>query len=378
MSAVAATRAATTARPLATGHLDQVDLFRVVTFAAVVAVHTIATGGADQTPVGGAVEVVLHYTREAFFLLSGFVLAWSQRNRPLRLGRFWRRRFTLVGIPYVVWSLVYTAVDWYSSGRPGAGVMWHLVWFGLLTGRAWYHLYFLLVTLQVYLLWPLLVRLRRPAAAHPFLVVGVAAASGVVATRWAHVLEPGSGFGQWWRDYSPVTVLPYLYWVVAGAVLAWHAERAQAWALRHRRAVVLASLGGLAVALGWYAHQVATGWPPLLAADPVQPSFLLWGSGAIAVQGLLALAWRRRRRPGSRATRLVMWGSSASFGVYLVHPLVLEVLSRTGFHHPGRSVFGEPWVSLVTWALVLAVTSLVVLAIRATPLSVPLTGRARR
>lgn len=360
--------------PPARGHLQQVDLFRVVTFAAVVGVHSLGATASPDSVAAGEVGVVLHYTREAFFLLTGFVLAHSQRDRPLQLGRFWSRRMTLVGVPYLVWSLLYTVLDWQLAGRPGPGAAWHLLWTGLLTGESWYHLYFLLVTLQIYALWPLLVRLRRFGTERPLPLLAAAAAATVVATGYAHVFKPDPGAAQTWRTYGYTTVAPYLFWVIGGAVAAWHLDRVQRWAVRRRAVLSVAALASLGLTLIAYRWQLQIGWTPPTAADPVQPVFLLWGSGAIALQALLALAWVRVRRPGSRATRFVLWGSSASFGVYLLHPLVLQALVGLGL--TGVRV-GEPWRTLLVWAITLVVSALLVLAIRATPLSMPLTGRRR-
>ncbi len=73
-----------TGLPPVRGHLDQVDLFRTLTFASVVAVHAFAFTSAPDGPVAGGVAMLLHYTREAFFFLTGFVLVHAQRDRQLQ------------------------------------------------------------------------------------------------------------------------------------------------------------------------------------------------------------------------------------------------------------------------------------------------------
>ena len=104
------------------GHLDQVDLFRVLTFAAVVAVHSFAFTNPPDSHVANGFAVVLHFTREAFFFLTGFVLVHAQRDRTLQVRRFWARRLRLIGIPYLVWSVLYWAFGLWlrpAAGRPG-------------------------------------------------------------------------------------------------------------------------------------------------------------------------------------------------------------------------------------------------------------------
>jgi len=71
------------------GHLWQIDIVRILTFACVIAVHATATVNAPTSVAAGASLMLLHFTREVFFLITGFVLVHSQRGRPLVLRTFW-------------------------------------------------------------------------------------------------------------------------------------------------------------------------------------------------------------------------------------------------------------------------------------------------
>jgi peptidoglycan/LPS O-acetylase OafA/YrhL len=150
------------ARVNSRSHVYAVDLVRVLTFACVIAVHTVATvNSADSVPAGGA-AMLLHFTREAFFSLTAFVLVHRYRDR-LHIRPFWRRRFLLVGVPYVIWSVIYSGLALITTPVPPTAALIQLAR-NLLTGTAWYHLYFLVVTMQFYLLFPLFLRLLRASA----------------------------------------------------------------------------------------------------------------------------------------------------------------------------------------------------------------------
>ncbi len=85
------------------GHVYEADVVRVLTFACVIAVHTIShTEPATSIPANGF-EMLLHFTREAFFCLTGFVLLHQSlgRARPLPTLTFWRRRLLAVCVPYI-------------------------------------------------------------------------------------------------------------------------------------------------------------------------------------------------------------------------------------------------------------------------------------
>jgi len=66
------------------GHLNQVDLVRVLTFASVIAVprHHVHQRRAPTSPPTGR-STLLHFTRSVFFFLTGFVLVYTYRRRPL-------------------------------------------------------------------------------------------------------------------------------------------------------------------------------------------------------------------------------------------------------------------------------------------------------
>lgn len=375
------------------GHLDQVDLFRITTFAAVVGVHTIGSGSSALSEAGNALLMLGHYTREAFFFLTGLVLSHSLRDRPLVLRRFWPRRVPLVALPYLCWSVVYV---WYGRWRGSLfgvtpGPLWHQLWYETLLGQASYHLYFLLVTVQIYLLFPLVHRFRRTLNAHPARVLLSTAAVDAAVMYLSHGSHPAGPVGGFLHRWTYLTIVPYLFWVLAGAWVAARLPAVQSWLWRHRVVVVIAALATFAAALAVYVDGVRDGVLPPNAADAVQPVIVASATGAILLQAVLALGWVRRRRPGSVATRLVMWGSTVAFGVYLIHPIVLDRLLAHGFNGDRQSYLFAPWSSglpkvrlgqpaagLLVWILTLAVSGLIISALRWTPLSLALTGRARR
>jgi peptidoglycan/LPS O-acetylase OafA/YrhL len=84
-------------------------------------------------------------------------------------------------------------------------------------------------------------------------------------------------------------------------------------------------------------------------------------------------AYARRRRPG-RLSAAVHEGARISFGVYLVHPLVITVLLRTW---PGDVIsrIPPPTSLAVLWLVTVVVSVLLVEVAIRTPLSLALTGR---
>src|ERR1700712_1588679 len=88
-------------------HLHEVDLCRLLTFACVIGVHVLSAATTlDDVPSDGG-QLLLHFTREAFFTLTGFVLTFQALRRPQRPLPFWGRRIPLVLTPYLTWTVLY-------------------------------------------------------------------------------------------------------------------------------------------------------------------------------------------------------------------------------------------------------------------------------
>lgn len=347
---------------------------RIITFACVIAVHTISRTVTDDVPVY-ALLALLHFTREAFFALSAFVLVYTSLDRHGRsLRAFTRRRFVLVLVPYVVWSAIYVAFGYVQDPHGSAASI--LIRFGwdLLTGMAWYHLYFLLVSLQLYLLLPVILWFVRRTRGHH---LGALIASGALqlVLTGLYMYDP-SVLGPLSLAKTGVFV-SYQFFILLGAVAADHAEELLA-AVRHRRRSIAVGVGvTAAITVGWYLLAVALGESPTKAATPLQPVLMLWSVAASA--GLLALGtlWADRRRPGLLA-ETVRVGSDRSFGIFLAHPLVIALLLLADDGWLGEHL-ATPWpLTVVVYLLTIAGTVALVEVARRSILSLPLTGRPFR
>ncbi len=360
---------------LTRGYLHQVDVVRLLTFGSVIMVHTMASTTAPNDAVARGVLMLLHFTRETFFVITGFVLFHSNYRRDLDLGRFWRRRFLLIGVPYVVWSVLY----WLVYAWRYRSVDLRQLAVQLLTGTAEYHLYFLLVSMQVYLVFGLLVRLVRATTGHHGALLAAVAAWQLALFWVLHDVLPSWHSQPHWvavlAGYAQQLLPFYLAYVVAGALAAVHLERTQAFVLAHGRMLALVVAGAAVVTEAVYLVQVAAGTQPFPAADVLQPVMVPYA--LVVTAGLLALGLRYalHRRPG-RTASAVAEGSRISFGVFLVHPLVISLLLTLPV---GRvlTAAGQPLTSVLIWLVTVLVSIAAVEVFVRTPVSLPLTGRRR-
>jgi peptidoglycan/LPS O-acetylase OafA/YrhL len=366
------------ARPGGAGgrHLHEVDIVRLVTFGSVILVHaTYFTNGKGSVATGAAL-MLLHYTREAFFAITGFVLFHVYYRRDYRLGAFWRRRYYLVGVPYLVWTVIYYPFSVHWRGVTAGGALARLG-YDLVTGQACYHLYFLLVSLQIYAAFPLLVWLvRRTEGHHAVLFLGSLALQLAMMAAVGYGPAPTGAAGVLVghvAEYLPT----YQFYVVAGALAAVHLDEFDAWVRRHGWLVVGLGLASGLAAEAVYAASLRAGTPVPTASSVLQPVMVVWSAAVTLALYTLGSAWARRRRE-NRISGIVAELSLASFGVYLVHPLVLKLVLLADLSPGHHQVIPRPAATVAAFLLTAALSVAFTEMLLRTPLAVALTGRPRK
>jgi peptidoglycan/LPS O-acetylase OafA/YrhL len=360
--------ATTEAKPAkrTSSRVPEVDLVRVITFGAVVAVHAVTSSVAALDVGGHATLMLLHYTRSAFFIFMAIVLVRSA-ERSGRTGSL-RRRLTLVGVPYLTWSVLFLVLSWATGGRD---TPWDGAGKALLTGTAWYHLYFLLVTMQFYVVLPAFLRLLRATRRQPWALLLGSLVLGMVITTWLHYTHWGPGPLAQYKGYAAQLLPTYWLLFAVGGVAALHLDAVLGWLRAHRRAVLLGTLAGALAMEALFFGSLAAGVRADTASDAVQPALQLWA--VLLTAGLFASA-TRWTDDGAPHVRWVDRASDLSFGVYLVHPAILVgLLLLPGAYGPPAAITAG-----VATVLALAGSLLVAELARRTPASLPLTGRPRR
>ena len=244
-----------------------------------------------------------------------------------------------MGLPYAAWTVIYyiytlatpTSTFPYYSLRvgeifsaSGAHYFVHL----LTTG--YYHLYYLLVIMEFYVLFPLLLLfVRRFAKWHVHLMLA--------AVLWQvlyGVLVSSHYFGFHLSGFMQTRLIfSYPVYLVGGVITALHLDDFHAWACRYARLIVAltftsALLGELFVYLARY-----TGVPVFLRTGSYvfSPMIVPYNVGAILCVYLLGVflvspsrSWRTRSAVSS--------GSDNSYGVYLSQMLWIPLLVRVRAH----------------------------------------------
>lgn len=149
------------------GRMAELDLVRAFAIIGVIMVHATSFATiemANSAPISYlpyiASNIAMKFGTPVFLFLSSLVLFMRYANGSLTkkvLGVFYKKRLTHIIIPYTVCSTIYyivVAATRPEAEQPASYALDFIV--KLTTGTAYAHLYFIFITIQFYLLFPLL------------------------------------------------------------------------------------------------------------------------------------------------------------------------------------------------------------------------------
>ena len=317
------------------------DVIRIAAIIAVVAVHVIADHVSSDSPLAVLLlRALLAVAVPAFVMISGALNLDPAAMRD-GTGAFLGRRLRRLVPATIVWTAVYVLLSMQIAPEPLSG---EDIAKGLLEASTFPHLYFLPLIIGLTVITPPLV---DHLAVDPRRAWGV----GAVAAVWgvAVVAVGPLTAGLMAEPVTPLQLgaltffLPYAGYYVLGRA-AWAAAPGRRGVL-----VALAVVGALMTAATVLAY--AAPWaqqPPGSALLPTYVAPTVVGMSLCWV--ILLLAVGRTWRVGERAQRWLRELGNATFGVFLLHFVVLLLLRGTGL--PQDSAGG-----LLLLAVIVAVAS---------------------
>ncbi|WP_274650349.1 acyltransferase [Paenibacillus humicola] len=301
--------------------LAELELLRGIAILAVLAIHTTSYAAAklpmDSTfyPVYHIINTAANFAVPAFMFLSALLLFYHYDSAGGRSWlTFYRKRIKTIVVPYLLWSVFYSAVVMLIS-HAGFKASVSRFFHGLAVGGSYAHLYFIIVIAQFYAIFPLLHALLRIRFVrdHP-LLCGAAAQTAFYLLNYyyIHMHKIGTFIGS------------YLLYLFLGAYAAgkWK-ERENNRASSHGWLLFT----GFLLAAALYVVQT---W--LQKTDPhwIPQPFLSnlnfvsdYTYSAVSCLALLHFSKRIEQSRFSLLKRMLFSIGIYSFGIYFIHPFIL-------------------------------------------------------
>lgn len=299
--------------PHTPGSKPQVNYLKGLAIFAVIAVHIVNTVVA-RFPAYGQMwknlvlaDQLTRFSVPLFLALSGFALAQKYATHPPGFFSFLSGRTLKLIPPYLVWSVIYLLAGqlFFSGSALSGGVpLWQIFFLG----KAQYHLYFVPLLFQAYLLFPLLLLLSRR---HPYLLLIAA----FIIQFFTYVQNTGPG----WNDQKQYIQLnSWIFYFVFGLILPNLPRRTKYLGLALAIAGFIWSVKDVYYLLS-LGHDLI--WSARFTRFPVW----LYSTGVILFARHLTGG-----KVGSTFRRLITNLGSNSYHVYLGHVLVLQFFALLG------------------------------------------------
>ncbi len=336
-------------------HLYEIDLMRAFIILGVICVHNVSfynvfnPGFSTPNAILDMLLTALHFTRESFMFITGLVLFITYYRKPFKATMFWKKRFLLIAIPYIFWTIAYILFagtylqhfDWSIPNLLGMIVK------SLVTGNQFF-LYYLLISMQLYVIFPLFVMMMKKTTNwHVWILIGSFFLE--LFLMWLN-----SGYLQnlnishfpivlkWLIQYRDRNLITYQFWFISGAFIAIYYQTIRGYIVKHTRLFVWSFLAMLAAL---WIHFAITRL--ILHVDysmsnlVLQPFMIPYSMATTIVLWRAGIAWADNRHRASLRwfSSFVKFVAAASFGVFLVHPFALHFVEVFVYHvHPNTAM----------------------------------------
>jgi surface polysaccharide O-acyltransferase-like enzyme len=312
------------------------DMLRIAAILAVVVIHSVGSA-TRQSGTGwhsawwwGAnlINTACLWCVPVFVMVSGALLLNPARR--VASGPFLKKRAVRIGVPLAFWIAVYLIFQrqFYGQDLSVGGTVKAVT-----SGDPYLQLYFLFIVAGLTALTPVLRRLIEHSSRRELTMLTGGALAFGLGEHFVRELGGGGGFN------AVTRFLPYVGYYLAGYLITTFAVTART--QRISRWVILA--GWLATALGSALLAARYGWTSdgNFLYDYLSPTVMLMSLAVFTA----ARSWSPKHVSTQRMRRL----GGATFGVFLIHPLLLFPLERA-LSLPDSSAIGRT----VAWAVPLA------------------------
>lgn len=318
-------------------YLYEVDLMRVLFIGGVLLNHTttafknnVGSGSGSQLFIE-ATHLMLHFTRMGFMFMTGLVLVLNYYNRDNHWLGFWKKRYISVGIPYIGWNAI---LMWFATITAGVAINWPSYYENLIDAIIHgnkYYMYYILVTFQLYLIFPLLVYMFKKLPNHHIAILVTSAIVQLLLVIGIKYWLPGVDRDSWWylfRAYG-LNVLVYQFYFIAGAFVAIHYDQVDKFIEKNHRVIGWSTLAlSIGTVLLFFGNQYILKLSMSATESIHQPLIFIYDTFMIAFVFWIGRQYAHARNHGlpNWMDRIVRNMAKVSFGIYLVQTIPITLL----------------------------------------------------
>ena len=270
-------------------------------------------------------------------MISGLVIFYNYRSREgFDSRKFFKKKLTYILIPYLIWSIFYFFYDIYLYNNPWTiGQLINK----LLLGGAYSHLYFIFLIFQFYLLVPIFLRfLPENMEKRPWKVVGISFVCQLVVLVYGYYFKGmfSSNFMKVFDQIYWKTVFSWQFYFILGGTLGVHYKKVLNFIEKNIVKLFIVFILGTAFYVGQvYLDVLGSGnLDNYDKFGSIRPQTMVF-----AITTMPVLMYLSKIIVGKY--KILENIGMYSFGIYFVHPLVLNEIRRKLFLRPDLFGYGR-------------------------------------
>lgn len=288
--------------------VKEIDVLRGIFCIYVLLIHCTGTPSSELIPfslssiVISIVNISCKGAILGFIFLSGLSLSIGYKDKDLNVYSFYKKRVKTVLIPYIGYTLIYYI---YRILVEGSEFSLHYLIARLLDGNMYYHLYFMIIIIQFYVIYPIVNKIVHKFNKELILFISV------VINILCFIYIPKS-----YRFLGN-----YLVYFMLGVYMGYSYDKVICLLNKYRRSFLIL----LVVATLYYIVEFYLEGKMGITLNPKGFTWELFG--LVVLPGYYILSQILLKR-FTIISNILIDLSKVSMTVYLVHPIILDILKR--------------------------------------------------
>ena len=307
----------------------EIGILRGIAMCAVVGIHTFSIGVANVTSGNSAwayliFHSMLQFAVPCFIFISAILLSYTLHGKPLQPKKFYSKKFTRVVIPYVLWTLFYIVFKLIFKQLTFSDLAsWQNWWLWLGLGKAYTHLYYMSVILQLYLFTPILLGftklIQKVFKKFDFIAIVIISIGLQVGIYFLnrYFIHP-------YFKYQATMMIWYIYIILFGIWIGFNYERFKEGIKKY--ALIVWGIFGVNAII--YIRYIIC----LKQSIKINTAWYQFNWFAYALFATLCLFWiclmLKEKNVHNKVVKAIEIVGDYSFGIYLMHPVLTFVLRK--------------------------------------------------
>ena len=243
-----------------------------------------------------------------FIFISGLTLTYSYKDRKINnIYLFYKNRFTNIVIPYIIWTLIYYLV-YILLYNYEISINFFLE--RLINGNMTYHLYFIIIIIQFYILFPIFLKVLK--IQNNNIILGLSIIINIVV---------------FYKGSNPTFFITYISYFILGMYLAFNYDNIINLFSNIKNKIIIISMGVLITI--YYIIEVYLSTHFNIILNGTGTTYYVFCFIAILMYYILSMdICNSKNRICIKFKDQINKISKVSFSIYFVHPLIIIIMER--------------------------------------------------